>query len=90
MYILDMLKQKIKAGAIKNKRYDERCHRFKQNQQFLTNQKFFYKTLDGKKSEEKEQLNPVEAITFWRMIWSDEVIQNEQASWLEQVEQEFS
>ncbi|XP_037776982.1 uncharacterized protein LOC119573954 [Penaeus monodon] len=49
--ISDILKQKIKAGAIKIKRYDERCQ---------------------------------------QKIWSEEVIHNEQASWLEQVDQEFS
>ena len=47
-----MLKQKSKAGGIKIKRYDERCQQFKQNQLFRTNQKLFYETLDGKKSEE--------------------------------------
>lgn len=90
MYVSDMLKQKIKAGAIKIKRYDERCQQFKQNQQFQTNQKLFYETLDGKNRGGKEQLDPIEATTFWRKIWSEEVIHNEQASWLEQVEQEFS
>ncbi|XP_037801964.1 uncharacterized protein LOC119596706 [Penaeus monodon] len=48
------------------------------------------KTLDGKNRGGKEQLDPIEATTFWRKIWSEEVIHNEQASWLEQVEQEFS
>ena len=90
LYVSDMLKQKIKAGAIKIKRYDERCQQFKQNQQFQTNQKRFYDTLDGKKREEREQPDPIEATTFWRKIWSEEIIHNEQASWLEQVEQEFS
>ena len=90
LYVSDMLKQKIKAGAIKIKRYDERCQQFKQNQQFQTNQKRFYEALDGKKREGKEQPDPTEATTFWRKIWSEEVSHNEQASWLEQIEQEFS
>ncbi|XP_047501186.1 uncharacterized protein LOC125047119 [Penaeus chinensis] len=90
LYVSDMLKQKIKAGAAKIKRYGERCQQFKQSQQFQTNQKLFYETLDGKKREGKEQPDPIEATTFWRKIWSEEVINNEQATWLEQVEQEFS
>ena len=34
--------------------------------------------------------DPTEVTTFWRKIWSEEVSHNEQASWLEEVEQEFS
>ena len=85
-----MLKQKIKAGGSKIKRYGERCQQFKQNQQFRNNQKLFYEALDGKKREETEQPDPIEATTFWRKIWSEEVSHNERVSWLEEVEQEFS
>ena len=49
LHVSDMLKQKIKAGGIKIKKYDERCQQFKQNQQFRNNQKLFYEALDGKK-----------------------------------------
>ena len=90
LYVSDMLKQKIKAGAIKIKRYDERYQQFKQNQQFQINQKRFYETLDGKKRKGKEQPDPTAATTFWGKIWLEEVSHNEQASWLEQVEQEFN
>ena len=90
LYVSDMLKQKIKAGGIKIKRYDERCQQFRQNQQFRTNQKFFCETLGGKKREETEQPDPAEATTFWRNVWSEEVGYNEKASWLEEVEKEFS
>ena len=90
LYVSDMLKQKIKAGGIKIKRYDERCQQFKQNQQFRNNQKLFYEALDRKKREGAEQPDPIEATTFWRKIWSKEVSHNERASWLEEVEQEFS
>ena len=90
LHVSDMLKQKIKAGGIKIKRYEERCKQFKQNQLFRTNQKRFYETLDGERKKEAEQPDPVEATTFWRKIWSEEANHNEQASWLEEVEQEFS
>ena len=46
--------------------------------------------MDGKKREGAEQPDPIEATTFWRKIWSEEVSHNERASWLEEVEQEFS
>ena len=90
LHVSDMLKQKIKAGGIKIKKYDERCQQLKQNQQFRNNQKLFYEALDGKKREGAEQPDPIEATTFWRKIWSEEVSHNERASWLEEVEQEFS
>ena len=90
LHVSGMLKQKIKAGGIKIKKYDERCQQFKQNQQFRNNQKLFYEALDGKKREGAEQPDPIEATTFWRKIWSEEVSHNERASWLEEVEQEFS
>ena len=82
LHISDILKQKIKTGGIKIK--------IKQNQQFRNNQKLFYEALDGKKREGAEQPDPIEATTFWRKIWSEEVSHNERASWLEEVEQEFS
>ena len=50
MYVSGMLKQKIKAGGRKVKRYDERCQQYKQNQLFRTNQKLFYET---KRNKEK-------------------------------------
>ena len=82
-----MLKQKIKAGGIKIKRYDERRQQFKQNQQFRTNQKLVYETLDGKKREGAEQPDPNEATTFWRKILSEEVSHNEWTSYLDEVKQ---
>ena len=44
MHVSGMLKQTIKAGGMKIKRYDERCQQFKQNHLFRTNQKLFYET----------------------------------------------
>ena len=49
---------------------------------FDKNQKLFYEALDGKKREEPEQPDPIEATTFWRNIWSEEVSHNERVSWL--------
>ena len=85
-----MLKQKIKAGGVKIKRYDERCQQFKQNHLFRTNQKLFYTTLNGKERGETVLPDHTEATSFWSKIWSDEVVHNEGASWLEDVEVELS
>ena len=70
LYVSGMLKQKIKAGGVKVKRYDDRCQQFKQNQLFRTNQKLFYETLDGKKPGETVLPNsteqPPSGVTFGR------------------------
>ena len=91
MYVSGMLKhQKIKAGGMKVKRYDERCQQFKRNHLFRTNQKLFYETLDENKQGETALPDHEEATSFWKKIWSEEVSHNEKASWLEDVELEFS
>jgi len=63
-----MLKQKIKAGGMKIKRYDERCQQLKQNHLFRTNQKLFYETLDEKKQRETALPDPEETASFWNEI----------------------
>ena len=85
-----MLNQKIKAGGIKIKRYDERCQQFKQNQLFRTNKKLFYETLDGKERGETVLTDSTEATSFWSKIWSKAVGYKERASWLEDVVVHFS
>ena len=77
LYVSDMLKQKIKAGGVKIKRYDERCQQFKQDHLFRTNQKLFYKTLDGKERGETVLPDSIEATSFWSKIWSEEVGHNQ-------------
>ena len=89
LYVSCMLKQKIKAGRVKIKRYDKRCQQFKQNHLFRTKQKLFYKTLDRKERGQTVLPDPTEATSFWSNIWSEEVGHNERASWLEDVEVEL-
>ena len=80
LYVSCMLKQKIKAGGVKINRYDERCQQFKQKHLFRTNQKLFYKTLDGKERGETVLPDPTEATSFWSKIWSEEIGHNKRAS----------
>ena len=90
LYVSGMLKQKIKAGGVNIKGYDERCQQFKQNHLFRTNQKLFYKTLGGNERGETVLPDPTEATSFWSKVWSEEVGHNKGASWLEDVEVELS
>lgn len=71
-YVSEMLKQKIKAGGIKIKRYNERWFQLKEKHLFRTNQKLFYETLDKGKREETESPNPTAATEFWRNLASDQ------------------
>ena len=84
------MKQKIRAGGIKIKRYDKRFQKFKQNQLFRTNHKLFYERwMKTKKRHETELPEPNEAPTFWGKIWWEEVSHHEKASWLEDIKQEI-
>ena len=55
LYVSDMLKQKIKAGGIKIKRYDEKCQQFRQKQQFQKNNKLFYEIHSRWKEKRRER-----------------------------------
>ena len=92
MYVWAVLKQKIRAGGIKNKRYDERFQKFKQNQLFRTNQKLFYgrQMKTKKKSWNRATWTQWSYTTFWGRIWWEEVSHHEKASWLADIEQEIS
>ena len=46
--VIDMLKEKISAGATKIRRYVERELHYHQNTLFVTNQKQFFQELDGR------------------------------------------
>lgn len=89
MYVQAVLKQKIRAGGIKIKRYDERCQQFKLNQLFRSKKKLFYEALGGKERGETELPEPMEAITFGSGTWSEEGSHNDKVSSLEDVKQEF-
>ena len=69
-HISEMLKQKIKAGGIKIKRYNERWFQLKEKDLFRTNRKLFYETLDKGKREETESPNPTAATEFCRNLAS--------------------
>ena len=71
-HVSEMLIQKIKAGGIKIKRYNERWFQLKEKHLFRTNQKLCYETLDKGKREETESPNPTAAAEFWRNLASDQ------------------
>ena len=90
LYVSDMLKQKIAAGGIKIKRYDERCLQFHQNTSFRTNQRLFYNELNGVKHGMAGIPDPTASTELLNKIWLDDIVHNEGTSWLGDVEQELS
>lgn len=82
------MKQKIRAGGIKIKRYEKRFQKFKQNQLLRTNHKLFYERYMKTKNR-PELPGPNEAPTFWSKIRWEEVSHHEKASWLEDIKQEI-
>ena len=87
-YVCEMLRQKIRAGGVKIKRYDERNRKYKENNLFKTNQKRFYEYLD-KGNEPIEPINPEpeQATEFWKGIWANGVEHNENAVWLADIQE---
>ena len=63
--VIDMLKEKISAGATKIRRYEERELNYHQNTLFATNQKQFYQELDGRSNIPNKATDG----QFWSNIW---------------------
>ena len=89
--VADVLKQKIRSGSAKIKKYEDRCKQYTQNQMFRNNQKRFYESLEENGNKNPIDMpDPKEATQFWSNIWSEEVTHNEKASWMEEVEKDLS
>ena len=88
--VIDMLKEKISAGATKIRRYKERELHYHQNPLFATNQKQFYQELDGGRNIPNKAPDAQEASEFWSNIWSIRGNFNENASWLPKVKERLS
>ena len=88
--VIDMLKEKISAGATKIRRYKERELHYHQNPLFATNQKQFYQELDGGRNIPNKAPDAQEASEFWSNIWSIRGNFKENASWLPKVKERLS
>ena len=88
--VIDMLKEKISAGATKTRRYEERELHYYQNTLFATNQKQFYQELDGRSNIPNKALDAQEASEFWSNIWSIPGNFNENDSWLPKVKESLN
>ena len=88
-YIMEDLKQRIKAKAHKIQRYSNRNKGYLQNKLFQTNQRRLYNQLKG---EEYQQESPEaeDCRRLWEGIWSNQVSHNHHAIWLQEIKREES
>ena len=64
LHVSDMLKQKIKAGGIKIKRYDERCQQFKKINNFEITRNFSVKLWMERKEKGQNNLTQLKQPPF--------------------------
>ena len=85
---MEEIKQRITAKAAKIKRYQNRIKQFQDNRLFTANQSRFYKNLEG---GERDTIapEPKEATSFWSDIWAKSVEHNDEAEWIERVEEQL-
>ena len=88
--LIEELKQRITANAMKVKRYEARTEQFIQNRLFETNQKKLFQRLEKNECSEQAMPDKKEATEFWNGIWNKPVEHNEKADWLKQVEEELT
>ena len=84
--VAEELKQRIKAKTAKINKYEERNKQFLQNRLFQTNQKRLFEIIEGIERNSDITPDAEESKTFWGDIWDNEVKHNEQAKWIQEVE----
>ena len=82
--VIEELKQRITAIAVKFKRYQGRVDSYRQNGLFENNERQFYRELD-QEEERCDDDQPVaeESKQFWRNMWSQSADHKRDAKWLQ-------
>ena len=84
--VIEELKQRLTATAIKIKRYEDRVKQYQQNRMFENNQKRFYEDIQRNNNVEEEAPDAEEARVFWQGIWGCATEHNVDAPWISRVE----
>ena len=89
--VIEELKQRITAIAVKVRRYQGRVDSYGQNRLFENNQRQFYRELD----EEEERCDddpPVTEVSkqFWGNIWSQSANHKKDAKWLQELQSQVN
>ena len=85
--VIEELKQRITANSMKIKRYDDRCDQFRQNRLFTSNQQKLFQELEENKGEILIVPEDERSKSFWSSIWSESKVYNDQADWLNDIEE---
>ncbi|XP_045474950.1 uncharacterized protein LOC123680878 [Harmonia axyridis] len=84
---LETLKQKISTLGSRLRRYHKRTQRYRQNNQFTSNQKSFFRDLQKQQNHQANLLSPryepEKFVRHWSKIWSEEKSHNSKANWIE-------
>ena len=86
--VMEELKQRLTAKATKVKRYANRIKQFQGNRNFQTNQRRFFKNLEGK-GERTKSPNAEDATAFRKGIWSTKVEHKRNAGWIGKVKEKL-
>lgn len=85
IHVITYLKQRITSGGTKIRRDNQRNLQYHQNNLFRSNQKQFYKELDGKMNEQTKTPDPKGSIEIWSSLWSESVEHNKDSEWLKKM-----
>ena len=87
--VMEELKQRILAEAVKIKRYERWRTQYKQNILFNQDQKRFYQELNGTARNENVIPDADESKTFWSDIWSVGKEHNRSVEWLNNIKNDI-
>ena len=79
---MEELKQRLKAKRAKVIRYEQRVKQHRQNRLFISDQKRFYREINGNTAAEKLMPNAQESRDFWSEIGGKEEKHNLNVDWL--------
>ena len=84
------LENKIKAGSTKIRSFVSSNLQNRQNTLFQNNRRQLFKELGRNSNKQCDSPNPEKARQFWSNIWSKEGKFNPNATWLKEIEDDFS
>lgn len=84
----DELRQKLQVKGARLRRYNEASKRKQQNRNFQANQRAFYRNFDTtNRISSEEHVDQQRFEKYWQDIWSNPTHFNQQAPWIDQVEE---
>ena len=86
---MEEVKQVMSAKTTKVKENDSRIKQFQDNRNFQTNQRRFFRNLEGK-DERAKPLNAEDATAFWKGIWNTKGEYKGDTEWIDKTKQKIT